>query len=87
MDQGVFLSSSNSYYNNFSNSITEEHIGDQNYLKCYNILIEPVRDIDLQDEAKTLNLHPQIPYSQERLDAYHKIVCASLDDHIMFESV
>jgi hypothetical protein len=98
VDQGVFLSSSNSYSNQFSNSITKEHINDENNLKCSNILIEHIRDIDPQLEEETINLHQQtIPYLQERLDTCHEVVHESfdlsiiqktnLDDHIMFESL
>jgi hypothetical protein len=75
VDQGACLSSSNSFSNQFPNSIIEGHIGDENDLKCSNILIEPIRDIDLQFKEKTLNPYPQItPCLQERLDTCHEIV-------------
>jgi hypothetical protein len=64
--QGVCPSSSNSFSNQSLNSIIEEHTCNENDLECSNILIKQVRDINLQLEEETLNLHPQIiPYSQK----------------------
>jgi hypothetical protein len=53
-----------------------------------------IRDVDLQLEEETLNLHPQfIPYPHERLDVCHEIFELSiihetnLDDHIMLKDL
>jgi len=53
-----------------------------------------IRDVDLQLEEETLNLHPQIiPYPHERLDGCHEnfelsiIQEANLDDHIMLKDL
>jgi hypothetical protein len=55
--------SSNSYSNQYINSIIEEHLGDENNLNHSNIPMKLIRDVDLQFKEETLNLHPQIiPY-------------------------
>ena len=53
VNQGACLYSSKSCSNQFPNSIIEGHIGDEYDLKCSDILIEPIRDIDLQFKEKT----------------------------------
>jgi hypothetical protein len=56
--------------------------------------MKQIRDVDLQFEEETLNLHPQIiPYPQERLDVCHEsfelsiIQEANLDDRIMLKDL
>jgi hypothetical protein len=86
------------YYNLFSNrylnSVIEEHLGDENDLKHYNIPMKLIRDVDLQLEEETLNPYLQIiPYPQERLDVCHEsfelsiIQETNLDDHIMLNNL
>jgi hypothetical protein len=93
-DFTVGLGISPSFYNSCSNqyldSIIEEHLGDENDLKCSNIPMKQIRDVDLQLEEETLNLHPQIiPYPHEILDVCHEsfklsiIQEENLDDCIM----
>jgi hypothetical protein len=86
--------SSNSFSNQYLNSVIEEHLGDENDLKNSNIPMKLIRDVDLQLEEETLNLHPQIiPYPQERLDVCHEsfelsiIQETNLDDHIMLNNL
>jgi hypothetical protein len=63
LGKGEFPYSSNSCSNQYLNSVIEEHLGDGNELKNSNILMKLIRDVDLQLEEETLNLHPQIiPY-------------------------
>jgi hypothetical protein len=53
-------SSSNSFSNKYLNSIIEEHLSDENDLKHSSIPMKQFRDVNLQFEEETLNLHPQI---------------------------
>jgi hypothetical protein len=85
---------SNSFSNQYLDSIIEEHIGDENDLKHSNIPMKLIRDVDLQLEEETLNLHPQIiPYLHERLDVCHAsfelstIQETNLDDCIMLKDL
>jgi hypothetical protein len=82
--------SSISLSNQYLNSVIEEHLGDENDLKYSNTLIKLIRDVDLQLEEETLNLHPQIiPYPHKILNVCHEsfelsiIHATNLDDHIM----
>ena len=71
--QGECPYSSNSFSNQYFNSVIEEHLGDENYLKHSNTPMKLNRDVNLQLEEETLKLHPQIiPYPQERLDVCHE---------------
>jgi hypothetical protein len=92
--QGEFPYSSNSFSNQYLNSVIEEHLGDENNLKSSNIPMKLIRDVDLQLEEETLNLHPQIiPYLHERLDVCYEsfelsiIHETNLDDHIMLKNL
>jgi hypothetical protein len=94
LGQGECPYSSNSCSNQYLNSVIEEHLGDENDLKHSNISMKLIRDVDLQLEEETLNLHPQIiPYPQERLDVCHEsfelsiIQETNLDDHIMLKNL
>jgi hypothetical protein len=85
---------SNSFSNQYLDSIIEEHLGDENDLKHSNIPMKQIRDVDLQLEEETLNLHPQIiPYPHERLDVCHEsfelsiIQEENLDDRIMLKDL
>jgi hypothetical protein len=90
LGQGECPYPSNSFSNRYLNSVIEEHLGDENDLKHSSIPMTLIRDVNLQFEEETLNLHPQIiPYPQERLDVCHGsfelsiIHEANLDYHIM----
>jgi hypothetical protein len=94
LGQGECPYSSNSCSNQYLNSVIEEHLGDENDLKYSNIPMKLIRDVNLQFEEETLNLHPQsIHYPQERLDVSHEsfelsiIHEANLDDHIMLKDL
>jgi hypothetical protein len=94
LGQGECPYSSNSCSNQYLNSVIEEHLGDENDLKHSNIPMKLIRDVNLQFEEETLNLHPQIiPYPHERLDVCHEsfelsiIHEANLDDHIMLKDL
>jgi hypothetical protein len=94
LGQGECPYSSNSFSNQYLNSVIEEHLGDKNDLKHSNIPMKLIRDVDLQLEEETLNLHPKIiPYPQERLDVCHEnfelfiIQETNLDDHIMLKNL
>jgi hypothetical protein len=94
LGQGEFPYSSNSFSNQYLNSVIKEHLGNGNDLKHYNISMKYIRDIDLQLEEEILNLHPQIiPYPKERLDVFHESFELSIiqetnsDDHIMLKNL
>jgi hypothetical protein len=94
LGQGQCLHSSNSYSNQYLNPVIEEHLGDENHLKHSNIPMKLIKDVNLQLEKETLNLHPQIiPYPHERLDVFHEsfelsiIHEANLDDHITLKDL
>jgi hypothetical protein len=73
LGQGECPYSSNSFSNQYLSSVIEEHLGDENYLKHFSIPMKLIRDVNLQFEEETINLHPQIiPYPQERLDVCHE---------------
>jgi hypothetical protein len=73
LGQGECPYSYNSCSNQYLNSIIEEHLGDEINIKNSNIPMKVIRDVDLQLEEETLNLHPQIiPYPHERLDVFHE---------------
>jgi hypothetical protein len=91
---GICPSFSNSFSNQYLDSIIEEHLGDENDLKNSNIPIKKIRYVDLQLEEETLNLHPQIiPYPHETLDVCHEsfelsiIQETNLYDHIMLKDL
>jgi hypothetical protein len=91
---GICLYSPNSFSNQYLNSIIEEHLGDDNDFKHSNIPMKLIRDVNLQFEEETLNLHPQIiPYPQEILDVFHEsfelsiIHEENLDDHIILKDL
>jgi hypothetical protein len=86
--------SSNSFSNQYLNSVIKEHLGDENDLMDSNIPMKLIRDVDLQLEEETLSPHLQnIPYPQERLDVCHEsfqfsiIHEANLDNHIMLKDL
>jgi hypothetical protein len=90
LGQGECPYSSKSFSNQYLNSVIEEHLGDENDLKPMKL----IRDVNMQFEEETLNLHPQIiPYPHERLDVFHGIFElsiiheANLDDHIMLKDL
>jgi hypothetical protein len=94
LGQGECPYSSNSFSNQYLNSVIEEHLGEENNLKYSNIPKKLIRDVNLQLEEETLNLHPQnVLYPQERLDVCHEsfelsiIQEANLDDHIMLKNL
>jgi hypothetical protein len=88
LGQGECPHSHNSFSNQYLNSVIEEHLGDENDLKYSNIPLKLIRDVNMQFEEETLNLHPQ-----ERLDVCHEsfelsiIQEANLDDHIMLKNL
>jgi hypothetical protein len=94
MGIGICPCSSNSFSNQYLNSIIEENLGDENDLKCSNIPMKQIRDVDPQFEEETLNLHPQIiPYPHEILDVCHEsfelsiIQEENLNDRIMLKDL
>jgi hypothetical protein len=94
LGQGECPYSSNSFSNQYLNSVIEEHLGDENDLKHSNIPMKLIRNVNIQFEQETLNLHPQIiPYPQEILDVCHEsfelsiIQKANLDDHIRLKNL
>jgi hypothetical protein len=88
LGQGECPYSSNSFSNQYLNLVIEEHLGDENDLKHSNIPMKPIRDVNLQFEEETLNLHPQ-----ETLDVSHESVElsiiqeANLYGHIMLKNL
>ena len=55
----------------FLNSIFEEHINIANDSRCFDILIENIRDINPQIEKEIVDPHQYIlPCSEDRLDFY-----------------
>jgi hypothetical protein len=73
LGQGECPYSSNSFSNQYLNSVIEEHLGDENDIKHSNILMKLIRDVDPQLEEETFNLYPQIiPYPYERFDVCHE---------------
>jgi hypothetical protein len=73
LGQGESPYSSNSCSNQYLNSVIEENLGDENDIKHFNIPMKLIRDVDIQLEEETLNLHPQIiTYPHERLDFCHE---------------
>jgi hypothetical protein len=86
--------SSKYFSNQYLNSVIEEHLGEENNIKYFNIPMKMIRDVDLQLEEETLKCHLQIiPYPQERLDVCHEsfelsiIHETNLDDHIMLKNL
>ena len=51
LGQGECPYSSNSWSNQYLNSVIEEHLGDENDLKCSNIPMKLIRDEDMQLEG------------------------------------
>ena len=72
LGQGECPHSSNSCSDQFLNLVLEKHLGDKNHIKHSNIPMKLIRDVNMQFEEETLNLHPQIiPYPHERIDVCH----------------
>jgi hypothetical protein len=94
LGEGECPYSSNSFSNQYLNSVIQEHLGDENDLKYSNIPMKLIRDVNMQFEEENLNLHPQIiPYPHERLNVCHEsfeisiIQETNLDDHIMLKNL
>jgi hypothetical protein len=94
LGQGECPYFSNSFHNMYLNSVTQEHLADENNLKYSNIPMKLIRDVNLQFEEETLNLHPQIiPCPEKRSNVCHEgfelsmIHEGNLYDHLMLKDL
>jgi hypothetical protein len=57
--QGEYPHSCNSFSNQYLKLVIEEHLSNENHLKCSNTPMKLIREEDMQLEEETLNLHSQ----------------------------